>query len=283
MTRHDKRDLPDAWPPGRSLAVSVSVMLEGWSDGAAPGIGPMGGGPLVPGRLDRQARSWADYGVNQGVWRLLDALESAGARAVFYVSGIVAERNPSVLDAIVDAGHPVAAHGWAQDIIPAGRSPTEEAADLARCVAAIEAACGVRPRGWLSPGCTPSADTSKLLAGAGFAWQADFCDRDLPRVLETPAGPITAMPFTTEVNDLPLAMHQGREPEAYTRALRHILEGWPSLASAACCLDVTVHAHVFGRPAGAIEFIRALALLRSYQDEVWMTDHHELGTMFATA
>lgn len=282
MTRHNKRDLPDAWPPGRSLAVSVSVMLEGWSDGAAPGIGPMGN-PLIPGTLDRQARSWAEYGVNEGAWRLLDALEQAGARAVFYVSGIIAERNPGLLDTIVDAGHPVAAHGWAQDIIPAAQSTAEEAADLARCVAAIETACGVRPRGWLSPRCMPSAHTPQLLAGAGFAWHADSCDHDLPRVLETPAGPLTAVPFTMGVNDMPLAVSHGRAPEAYTSALRHILEGWPSLASAACCLDVTVHAHVFGRPAGAIEFIRALALLRSTQDEVWITDHHELGSMFTTA
>ena len=27
---------PAGWPGGRNLAVSVSVMLEGWSDGAAP-------------------------------------------------------------------------------------------------------------------------------------------------------------------------------------------------------------------------------------------------------
>jgi len=37
-------DLPIGWPVGRTLAVSVSVMLEGRSDGAAPGVGPMGRG-----------------------------------------------------------------------------------------------------------------------------------------------------------------------------------------------------------------------------------------------
>ncbi len=48
--------LPVGWPEGRSLAVAVNVMLEGWTDDSAPGIGPMGN-PLKPGVLDLQARS----------------------------------------------------------------------------------------------------------------------------------------------------------------------------------------------------------------------------------
>ena len=50
--------LPAGWPAGKSLAVSVSVMLEGWTDNAAPGVGPMGN-VLKAGTLDLQGRSWA--------------------------------------------------------------------------------------------------------------------------------------------------------------------------------------------------------------------------------
>ena len=106
---HSMAELPAAWPRGRTIAVSVSVMLEGWSDGAAPGVGPMGN-PIKPGILDLQARSWADYGPNVGAWRLLDVLAGAGVTAVFYVSGIIAERYPLLMRAIVEAGHTVAGH-----------------------------------------------------------------------------------------------------------------------------------------------------------------------------
>ena len=68
-------------------------MLEGWSDDSAPGIGPMGNPPKA-GVLDLQARSWAEYGPKVGAWRLLDMLR-ADVRAVFYVSGILAERYPT--------------------------------------------------------------------------------------------------------------------------------------------------------------------------------------------
>ena len=142
--------LPAAWPGNRSLAVSVSVMLEGWAPEAAPGIGPMGN-PLKAGILDLQARSWAEYGPKVGAYRILDVLAAAKTSAVFYVSGILAEAYPELVKTIVSAGHEVAAHSWAQNIIPATQSYEDEAGDLDRCVAVLERATGRRPRGWLSP------------------------------------------------------------------------------------------------------------------------------------
>ncbi len=270
--------LPQGWPQGRSLAVSVSVMLEGWSDGAAPGVGPMGN-VLKAGVLDLQARSWAAYGVNAGTWRLLDVLAAARVRAVFYISGILAERHPDLVRAIVDAGHHVAAHGWAQEIIPATQAQDVEAADIARCVSALEAAAGERPRGWISPRCTPSAATTELLAAAGFGWHSDFFDQDLPRMVSTAHGPMVAVPFTMEVNDMPMSVRYGQEPEAYARTTARILEGWGALAARPACLDLTVHAHVYGRPMGAIAFAEALALVQAH-DAAFLTEHDALAGMF---
>ena len=274
------RTLPEAWPEGRSLAVSVSVMLEGWSDGAAPGVGPMGN-VLKAGTLDLQARSWADYGVNAGAWRLLDVLQAADVRAVFYVSGILAARYPALVRAIANAGHKIAAHGWAQEIIPATQTEAEEQRDLNRSLAVLEVAAGERPRGWISPRCTPSARTATMLAAAGLPWHSDYFDDDLPRVVQTAEGPITAVPFTMEVNDMPLSVRYGNEPEAYTRTLARILEGLPDLPYRPACLDITVHAHVFGRPMGAIEFARSLALVERHETFAWLKHHDEIGRMFS--
>ncbi len=273
-------ELPEGWPRGCAIAVSVSVMLEGWSDGMAPGIGPMGN-PLKPGVLDLQARSWAEYGPNAGAWRLLDVLAGAGARAVFYTSGIVAERHPRLMRAIVDAGHTVGAHGWGQEIIPATQPRAEEARDLQRCVAALEAASGERPRGWLSPRCTPSTDTAEILAAAGFAWHADYFDADLPRRIATAGGSLVAVPFTMEVNDMPISVRYGSEPAAFTATFERIVSEWPAPDERPYCLDITVHAHVFGRPFGAIEFARTLGIARKHAGRVWLTDHASLAALYA--
>ena len=271
--------VPPGWPAGRPLAVSVSVMLEGWAEGSAPGIGPMGN-PLKPGVPDLQALSWAEYGPRTGTQRLLDLLRRSGIRAVFYTSGVVAERYPALPAAIEADGHTVAAHGWSQGTIPPYLTPDAEREDIARCVDVLTRTAARAPRGWLSPRCTASTVTSQLLARAGFRWHADMFDSDLPYPVQTDAGPLLGMPFTMEVNDMPLYVRYGNEPDAFTRTLARIVEGWPALGSPFACLDITVHAHVFGRPYGAIAFLDSLALVQR-NTLCWLTNHAELAALYA--
>jgi hypothetical protein len=80
------------WPAGKRIAVVFNVCLEAWSDGKAPGISPMGN-PLPPGALDTMAISWAAYGVEVGIHRLMDGLARHGAKASVMVNAIVAERS----------------------------------------------------------------------------------------------------------------------------------------------------------------------------------------------
>ena len=264
-----------AAPAGKPLAISLNVMLEGWAEGSAPGIGPMGN-PLKPGVADLQALSWAEYGPKVGAWRLLDLLEREQARAVFYTSGVVAERYPALPAAIACRGHVVAAHGWSQGTLPAYLSEDTERDDIARCVEVLQRTAGRHPGGWLSPRCTPSSHTSRLLVRAGFRWHADMFDADLPYRIDTPDGSLIGMPFTMEVNDMPLYVRYGNEPEAFTRTLARIVESWDRLGNPPACLDITVHAHVFGRPYGAIALLNSLALVRRH-DHCWLTDHARLA------
>ena len=61
----------------QTSAVCVNIMCEMWTDDAAPGVGPMGN-PLAKGHLDTQARSWAEYGMTTGGYRLLDVVGRYG-------------------------------------------------------------------------------------------------------------------------------------------------------------------------------------------------------------
>lgn len=275
-----KANLPAGWPKGRSLAVSVSVMLEGWADDSAPGIGPMGN-PLRAGVLDLQARSWAAYGPEAGAWRLMDILEEAGCKAVFYTSGIVADRHPGLMKAIIEAGHTVAAHGWVQNAIPAYQTPEQEQQDLKRSADAIARNAGARPMGYLSPRCTPSTATSGLLAAEGYLWHADFFDSDLPRLLSLPEGRLVAMPFTMEVNDMPLYIRYGNEPAVFTQTFARLVAGFERIARRPACMDITVHAHVFGRPAGALAFAETLDIARRHESFLWLTHHGEIARLYA--
>jgi peptidoglycan/xylan/chitin deacetylase (PgdA/CDA1 family) len=177
------------WPGGRHVAVVLNVAYEGWSDGKAPGIGPMGN-PLPAGAFDTNALSWGSYGATRGIERLLRALDRAGRRGSVMVSGIFGERTPGTVRAIVQAGHELVSHCYAQDIIPAQLASEQVRADIERTTAALEAASGQRPRGWISPRGTPSAESARLLLEAGYAWQGDVFDDDRPylQIFDPPAS-----------------------------------------------------------------------------------------------
>lgn len=271
-----KTAVPAGWPKDRPLAVCVDIMCEAWTDDSAPGIGPMGN-PLKPGFEDTQARSWALYGMNVGAWRLLDIVKAMKVPASVYASGMIAERWPDLVRRVLADGHPLATHAWAQNIYPVYQKREDEEADLVRQLAAF-ATLGHRPRGFASPRGTNSPNTLELLAKHGFKWTIDRFDQDTPYLEQTKAGPLAVVPFTMEVNDLPLYVRYGNVPEEYTRVLQRVLERYESIGRPPMILDITAHAHVFGRPAGAVEFRAAIEAAKA-SPHVWFTTHSQLADL----
>ncbi|HKA81418.1 MAG TPA: polysaccharide deacetylase family protein [Xanthobacteraceae bacterium] len=263
------------WPDGRHVAVVLNVAYEGWSDGKAPGIGPMGN-PLPAGAFDTNALSWGIYGATRGIERLMRTLERGRQRASVMVSGVFAERTPAIVRAIAEAGHEIVAHCYAQDIIPAQLTAEQVRADIAKTTSALEAASGQRPRGWISPRGTPSADSARLLLEAGYAWQGDVFDDDRPYVQVFDGGRIVAIPLTMEINDLPHAMRFGRSPGQYVELFDEALDHMLADDSEAVMIDVTAHAHVYGRPAGAWAFA-AIAAKVGARDDIWLATRGEIA------
>ena len=62
------------WPGGHHIALIFNIAYEAWSQGKAPGIGPMGN-PLPAGAFDANALSWGNYGSRTGIERLLRILD----------------------------------------------------------------------------------------------------------------------------------------------------------------------------------------------------------------
>src|ERR1700683_3060838 len=139
------------WPNGKRIAVVFNVCLEAWSDGKAPGISPMGN-PLPAGVLDTMAISWAAYGVEVGIHRLMEAFARHSAKASVMVNAIVAERSAATVKAIAQNGHEVLSHSYAMDVIPALLSDADEQKNIARCTKLLAEASGQPVGGWLWPG-----------------------------------------------------------------------------------------------------------------------------------
>lgn len=273
-----KHATPAGWPDGKRLAVFVNIPLEGWSDQSAPAIGPMGN-PLKPGYLDTQARTWAQYGPTTGMPRLLDILQKKKVRATVFTSGIIAERYPQLVRRIADERHELCGHSYSQDILPVYLDEKADKENIERSQRIIAEASGKHITGWSSPRATPGLTTIRHLAEMGFLWHNDTFAADMPYLENFGDKRLLAIPFTMEVNDMPLYVRYGNAPNMYTRNLNRILEGWYSKHDVVGCLDVTVHAHVFGRPYGAVEFEEALDKITSL-DWIWIPTHEEMARLY---
>lgn len=254
-------DASYTWPGGKTAALVVNIMFEQWAPGVAPGLGPMGN-PLPAATLDYQAVSWADYGWRTGVWAALELLERESVPATFYVSGILTETAPNAIVAIAEGGHELSGHAWSQDRIPARLEREEEREEIIRCTEAITALSGQRPRGWISPRCTPSASTPELLAEAGYEWWGDIFDADVPYWLDTAHGRIAALPFGLEINDLPMTVRYGQPTRELASSFLYEAQGL-SASKRLGHIDVTLHAHIGCRPAGLLALGEIIAKARS--------------------
>jgi peptidoglycan/xylan/chitin deacetylase (PgdA/CDA1 family) len=263
------------WPAGKKGAILFNICLEAWSDGKAPGIGPMGN-PLPPGVLDTNAISYAEYGATRGIYRLLDALERSRIQSSVMTNAVLAERHPQAVKAVADAGHEVLSHSYAMDVIPVLLAEEDERKNIRRCTELLAGVTGKPVTGWLSPRGTPSANTGRLLVEAGYQWHGDVMDDDLPYVQAFGTRKLVAIPLNTDVNDMP-SLRYGRMPETMLTMFEGIVARALAREAGPFIVDVTVHAHIFGRPGG-VWVVERIAEIVAGARELWTGTRSQMAT-----
>lgn len=259
------------WPGNRKVAVMITVALELWSDGKWPVYAPMAGSWPLPGVACTHSISWAEYGVTVGAWRLLDILKARAMPATFGISGLVADRYPDAVHAVNSAGHEIAAHSYTQDVIPGLLDRDAERANIIRCADVFEKLTGKRPTGWISPRATGTADTPDLLTELGFTWSGDYSDRELPYVRQTENGPLVCL-MHSDFTDARGAL---AGPRAYRDVHVDLLD-YLRRSNDSGILNVTIHAHVGGRPFLSDMFDQILGHVQLAGDDVWIATRQQI-------
>lgn len=267
-----------AWPNSSHIAVVFNVAYEAWSDGKGPAIGPMGN-PLPSGAVDSNAVSWGNYGEIVGINRLLAILKRSGVQANVMVSGILAERQPDIVRRIHADGHDIMAHSFAQDVVPVSLGRDEDRANIERTTSAIQRVTGVRPLGWGSPRGTPGDLTVSHLAEFGYQWYADALDNDVPYWKRVGDRALVSIPFTMDINDLPHAMRFGRTPQQFVDMFDAYLTHAARANDGPIIIDVTAHAHCYGRPGNSWAYEEALNIALGRKD-IWITTRGKIAEYF---
>ena len=161
--------------------------------------------------------AWHEYGMRVGFWRFLEMFEKHGMRPTLSINGSVIGAYPRVAAAARDAGWEFMGHGWVQ--VPTHKMPDQREA-ISRTVKTIADFTGRACRGWLGPGLTETLETPDLLAEAGITWLGDFVVDDLPARVATAHGEMLSLPYSVELNDIPVVMIQHHDEEELPRRAR---------------------------------------------------------------
>lgn len=270
--------LPDSfrWPGGKRVAIIFNIAYEAWSDGQAPGIGPMGN-VLKPGYFDTNAHSWANFGLVRGIHRLLDIAGKHGIRTSVMVNGVICERDPATVRRIAEQGHEIVNHSWGMDVIPVYFDESGERENLQRNHDILLRTGGVAPTGWISPRGTGSPISSRLLAEAGYRHHGDVNDDDRPYVMDFGGKRIVGIPLTMDVNDLPTLIRYGQGARQVLDTFNDTLAAMRERETAPLMLDVTAHTHVMGRPSAAWVYDEIMAIVKRTPD-VWVCTREEMAS-----
>ncbi len=237
---------PVALPGGARVAVWTIVNVEEWDiTGPLPRtvLSPPGGGAIIP---DVQNYSWHDYGMRVGFWRLKDVLDRHGVRAAMTLNGSACTSYPRIIQAARESRWEILGHGFIQRPLPLER---DERAVIRRTVEAIRTATGAAPRGWLSPGLAETWRTLDLLAEEGIEYVADWANDDQPYEMRVTRGSLVAVPYSMEINDIPIFLAQHHPAEELFRRTRDQFDTlYEEGKTNARILPIAVHPYITGVP-----------------------------------
>ena len=165
------------------------------------------GVPLLP---DVVHWAWHEYGMRVGCWRFFELFARLGLRPTLAANARICEDYPRVAEEARNNGWEFMGHAY--DQIPIHKVE-DQAAMINRSMDVIERFAGKRPVGWLGPGLTQTLDTPELLANAGVKYIGDWVYDDEPTVIRTANGPLVTLPYTIELNDIPMMIVQHHESD----------------------------------------------------------------------
>ncbi|MCO1336952.1 polysaccharide deacetylase family protein [Microbulbifer sp. OS29] len=185
------------WPAGAQLVISLSMQFEATAQDAHA-EGPFG--PMNEKYPDTVTPTWYDYGMNEGIPRMLDLWDKHGIKVTSHMVGRAVELNTSLAKEVVQRGHEAAGHGqaWTEQY-SLGRE--EEYQANAKSISIIEKITGQRPVGYNAFGMRHSKNTLDILQQLGFIYHVDNVARDEPFLIFLNNKPLVVVPYTVRNND----------------------------------------------------------------------------------
>jgi peptidoglycan/xylan/chitin deacetylase (PgdA/CDA1 family) len=268
-------DIPAVtWPDGKSCALALTFDF----DAEELWIGNDPANADNPGVL-----ALGHYGARVGVPKILELLDTEALPATFFVPGAVAERYPGHVNAILEAGHEVAHHGYshipADPLVP---GLVEEQID--RGLEALNRVAAIAPLGYRAPDGVSSHLGQRILTERGFLYDSSLKDHFAPyRIMleDGSPGPVE-IPEQPTLDDWAFA---STSPVGYRvlQSKSQVLGIWQDefreLHSWGGSITLVMHPQITGRPMRLATLREFIAFSRTF-DDVWYATCAEIAEHF---
>ena len=212
---------------------------------------------------------WFDYGLRVGFWRLKRVLDSHGVRATVSLNASVCLSYPQLVQECLESGWEMLGHGFIQRVI---NNEPDEREVIRRTISTIREFTGTAPRGWMGPGLAETFDTPDILAEEGIEYLADWCNDDQPYAMKVKSGRLIAVPYTVELNDIPIYLIQHhRSPEIFSRARDQFDTLYREGAESVRVMAISTHPYITGVPHRIKYYDRIFEYIRQFEGVVFMT------------
>jgi putative urate catabolism protein len=219
------------------------------------------------GQRHMNMESMYEYGSRAGFWRLHRIFTKRGLPCTVFAVARALERNPEACAAMREAGWDVAGHGLRWEMHNAMDEATERAR-IAEATALIARCIGERPAGWYTR-YAPSLNTRRLLLEAGYDYDSDAYDDEIPYWVTCDGRDALVVPYSLVHNDVRfprMGMSSGTEYFDYMRdAIDCVLREDPPRM-----LSFGLHNRIIGHPGRAMGLARLLD---------WIAQHPRVAVM----
>lgn len=269
------------WPGGHKCASMISVNLNAelfWLRFNPEEVAKM------PKTL-----SMGEYGMTNGLERVLAAFDVAKIKATFFVPGMVAERYPDHIRDIAAKEHEIALMGYGYENM-AMLSPAEQREALRKGIRAIESCCGKTPRGFRAPSGELTMDTLRIAHELGMHYSSNLCDDDRPywkalgsadgtAILEIPVHwPLYDLPYFAFNYNPAFPAGQGRIAN-YTQVLNNWKDEFSGYHGYGLCYVLQLDPQAIGNP-GRIGILEELLGYMNTFGNTWHTTGSEIHAYF---
>ena len=215
-----------------------------------------------PENIDRPVTlSLGQYGIYEGMPRILKMLKKYDIKSTFFIPGAIAERYPELVKEVDALCHEIGNHSYSHTY--PDKLPSEEAErdELVRTNEILIGLTGKKPRGYRSPAWEFSKYTIDLLKELDFKYSSNMMNRDSIARLETwtKKSDLVELPIHWALDDAAFWLYSVRIVGKAMQPVESVEKFWKDefdgIYEEFCeeedskrCFVLTCHPQVIGRP-----------------------------------